>query len=114
MGARRRGPAHGGVRRGMVRAVLLLGVVAALALPTAAWAQQSPCTAAPATNNSGYVSYVPTSYSAYSGFASFPGGLASGLVPAGFGGNNMCSAASPGSVPGAQAVSGTAPPAGAS
>ena len=39
-----------------------------------------------------YTSYTPTGYSPYSGFASYPGGYASGMLPSGYSTNPYASA----------------------
>ena len=63
-------------------AIILGSALLLLAAPRAASAQVY-CASRP-TNSSGYASYVPTGYSSYSGFASFPGGMASGALPSGY------------------------------
>lgn len=66
-----------------MRLIIIFGLaVLGLAAPQAAGAQ-TYC-ASGATSNSGFTSYVPTGYSHYYGFASFPGAIASGLLPAGY------------------------------
>ncbi|HEY7064863.1 MAG TPA: hypothetical protein VII06_25540 [Chloroflexota bacterium] len=72
-----------GQRRWAGRLALVLGLAAlSLAAPRAA-AAQTYC-ANTGANNSGFSSFQPTGFSAYSGFASFPGANASGVLPAGY------------------------------
>ncbi|HZU06678.1 MAG TPA: hypothetical protein VFB73_11960 [Chloroflexota bacterium] len=66
-----------------MRPWLVLGLVAAfLGFPVAAGAQ-SACVALGGAA-AGYTQFVPTGYSPYTGFASYPGGPASGLLPPGY------------------------------
>jgi hypothetical protein len=66
-----------------VRLAVVFGLaLLALAAPQAAGAQIY-CASGP-SSPSGYTSYVPTGYSHYSGFASFPGAMTSGALPSGY------------------------------
>lgn len=63
-------------------AIVLVSALLLLAAPRAASAQVYCATGS--TGSSGFASYVPTGYSHYSGFASFPGAMVSGTLPAGY------------------------------
>jgi hypothetical protein len=85
--------AHGkglrrGVRRCAVRALIAVGLtLLALALPATAGAQTYCPAGYQAVPSPYFSSFVPTGYTAYSGFASYPGAFASGTLPAGYGTN---------------------------
>ncbi len=73
-----------GRRRCAVRFWLALGLVAAFwGVPTAVGAQ-SACVTLGSLTVAAYTQFIPTGYSPYMGFASYPGGPASGLLPPGY------------------------------
>lgn len=87
-----------------MRLAIVLGA-ALLALTPGAVDAQATCTAG-AVNNSGYTTYVPTGYTAYTGFASFPGATASGVLPAGYSTNPYGCATSSANAQGAPSTAG--------
>jgi hypothetical protein len=79
-----------------VRPWLAFGLTAVfLSFPAAAGAQ-SACVALGGAA-AGYTQFVPTGYSPYTGFASYPGGPASGLLPPGYSPNPYSAPCAPAS-----------------